>query len=139
MRKDYEKLFTHLESLEPPEGLFNRVMNRIKKEKQILILKRRLMVFSVGLAASVAIFIPVFKWAQADLYESGFLQFFSLVFSDFGIVVAYWQNFAMSLLETVPAVSLAILFATVFIFLELLKFWARDMKLIFTSKQLTNI
>lgn len=139
MHKDYKKLFTHLEPMEPPVGLFNRVMNRIREEKQLIILKRRIMIFSVGLLASVAMFIPVFRWVQADLTQSGFLQFFSLVFSDFKIVITYWQNFSMSLLETVPAVSLAILFATVFAFLELLKFWTRDIKLIFKSKQLINI
>jgi len=139
MHKDYEKLFTHLEPMEPPMGLLNRVMNRIREEKQLIILKRRMVIFSVGLLASVAIFIPVFRWVQADLIQSGFLQFFSLVFSDFKIVITYWQNFGMSLLETIPAVSLAVLFATIFAFLELLKFWTRDIKLIFTSKKLINI
>jgi len=131
MRKDYEKLFTHLISPEPPVGLFEKIMLRIREERRLLTIKRRLAVFSIGTVLSAAAFIPIFKSFQTELYKSGFLQFLSLAFSDFGIVASYWRNFAMSLLETIPAMNLAMFFATIFVFLGSLKFLTKDIKLVF--------
>lgn len=139
MKKDYEEIFSHLKPPEPPAGLFEKIIFRIRREQRLLTLKRRLMIFSFGMVISLAVFIPAFKMVQTEISESGFLQFFSLLFSDFGIITTYWRNFVLTLLETIPAMSLALLFATIFIFLESLKFWARDIKLIFRPKQLTNI
>ena len=139
MSKNYEKLFTHLVPPKPSAGLFEKIMHRIREEQQLLTIKRRLAVFSVSLIVSASAFIPVLKMVQKELYESGFLQFLSLAFSDFGIIATYWQNFTMSLLETIPAISLTILLITILIFLESLKFLARDIKLIFASRRLTNI
>lgn len=139
MRKGYRKLFTHLVFPEPPDGLFEKIMRRIREEQRFLVLKRRFVIFSIGLAGSTAVFSFAFRIVQADIYESGFLHFLFLLFSDFEIVITYWKSFTMSLLETIPIMSLAIFFITVFVFLVSLKFWARDLKLIFTPKQLTTI
>ena len=45
MRKDYEKLFTHLETPEPPAGLFAKIMARIHEEERLLSIKRRFFSF----------------------------------------------------------------------------------------------
>ena len=52
---------------------------------------------------------------RIEVKQPGFINFFSLMFSDFSSVVTYWQSFAMILLETLPALSLA-LFLAVFIY-----------------------
>lgn len=136
MRKDYEKLFTYLKSPEPPDGLFNKVIDRIQKERRFLIIKWQLFIFSIGAICSAIAFIPAFQMVKTGFTESGFIQFFSLLFSDFKIVVAYWQNFIFSLLETLPVMSLVILLVVVLVFLESLRFLTRDIKIIFISKQL---
>jgi len=128
-----------MNTLKPPDGLFESIVNRIHEERRILVLRRRIILFCLGFVVSAAAFIPAWKWLAADLSNSGFLQFFSLLFSDFKIVATYWQNFLMSLLETVPAMSLAVFLAAVFVFLESLNFLAKNIKFIFSSKQLTNI
>ncbi len=120
--------------IELPEGILERIMARIKAEQRLLTVKRRLTIFSIGLFGSAAAFIPVFKMAQLEISNSGFLQFFSLLFSDFGTVAAYWQSFTMLLLESLPAMSLAIFLAVIFIFFESLRFLARDIKFILTPK-----
>ncbi len=125
MRKDFEKLFTHLTPMEPPEGLLNKIMLRIQKEQKFLMIKRRIMFLSIGIVGiivSAAAFIPAFKATQTGLNESGFIYFLSLIFSDFEIVAVSWQNFVMSLLETLPIMSFATLFAIIFIFLGSVKF-----------------
>ncbi len=138
MKKDREKNINHSIIFEPPEGLFEKIMFRIREEQRLLILKKRLAFFSIGMMVSVVSFIPLFNLVQTELSKSGFLQFFSLLFSDFQVVAAYWQNFIMSLLEAIPAMSLALFLIAVFIFLQSLKFWIKNIKLIFQSKPLIN-
>ncbi len=139
MRKDLEKLFSHLNPAEPPSGLFEKIMYRIREEQRVFAIKQRVAVFSVIMIASMIAFIPAFKLVQTDLSESGFLQFLSLVLSDFGVVITYWHSFFMSLLETIPAISLTILLAVVFAFLGSFKLWIKDIKFILMPKQLVNI
>lgn len=134
MHKNYEQLFSHLTAPEMPDNLFEKTIHRIQKERQSSILKRRVMILSIGMIGiigAVAAFIPAFKMAQTELYESGFPYFLSLIFSDFGTVAAYWQNFIMSLLETLPVMGLAILLLTILVFLGSLKFLAKNVKSIF--------
>ncbi len=126
----------YMVKIELPEGILERIMVRIHAEQRFLTFKRRLAIFSFGLIGSGIAFIPTFKMVQAGFAESGFLQFFSLFFSDFGIVAVYWQSFTMSLLETLPVMSLAIFLAVIFIFLESLRFLARDIKFIFSPRTL---
>ncbi len=129
MRKDYEKLFANISPIEPPDGLFEKIMSRIARERGFLTLKRRLVIFAFGIAGSAAAFIPIFKMAQAGFVESGFIQFFSLLFSDAETVIVYWRNFGLALLETLPVTSVALLLAAVLVFLESLKLFIKDGKI----------
>lgn len=138
MPMDYKNSLISQELPEPPKGLFNKIMARIQEERRLLTIKRQLAIFSLGVAGSAIAFIPAFKMLQTGLYESGFLQFFSLIFSDFGTVISYWQNFVMSLLETLPIINLAILLTIIFVFMGSLKFLVKDIKIIFTSTKLAN-
>jgi hypothetical protein len=138
MLRIYEKLFSCVKPPQAPEGLFAKVMSRIQQEKQYRMLQRRIIIFSFGLVASVGAIIPVFKAVQAGFAESGFWRFFSLLFSDFEVVTTYWQSFALSLLETLPVMSLIMLSAAILVFFGLLRFLTRDIKSIFASVKLIN-
>lgn len=118
--------------LEPPEYLFDKIMNRIKRERQLLNLRKRLIIFSTGAAGSIMAFIPALNAVRANLAESGILHFISLVFSDFTIVVTLWKEFAFSILESLPIISIAIFLATIFMFLGCIKFLSQDIAIIFT-------
>jgi len=136
MTKDWEKLFSYYNAPEPPNDLLEKIMKRINQEKRLLTLKRRLFIFSTSLIGSIVLFIPALKGVISGFTQSGFVQYFSLLFSDAEIVLAYWQNYTFSLLETLPVVSLILLLATVIAILELLKLLAKDLKNIYLSKQL---
>lgn len=138
MRKDYEKLLTHFQSAEPPDDLFDKIMSRINLERRLLVIKRRFVIFSIGLVGSIVAFIPVFRMVQTGFNESGFVEFFSLIFSDSGVVISYWQNFTLTLLESLPVMSIAVFLATVFVFLGSLKFLVQDIKIIFNPAQTVN-
>jgi len=138
MAKNWEKLFSYYNAPDPPNELLGKIMKRIDQEKRLLTLRRRLFLFSTGLIGAIVLFIPALKGVISGFTQSGFSQYFSLLFSDAEIVLAYWQNYALSLLETLPIVNLILFLATVFAILELLKLLAKDIKNIFISKQLIH-
>jgi len=138
MTQNWNKLFSYYQTPNPPDDLLGKIMKRISEEKRLLTLKRRLVIFSAGLIGAIVLFIPALKGVISGFAESGFTQYFSLLFSDAEIVLVYWQNYALSLLETLPVVNLILLLITVFAILELLKLLAKDLKNIFISKQLIH-
>lgn len=113
---------------EPPKDLLNRIMNRIHSEQRLDKIKQRIAIFSVGAAASLAAVFPAFQMLKAELAASGFFTFSSLLFSDFAIVSAYWQNFALSLLEALPVMGLIAILAAVLALLGSLRFLTKDIK-----------
>jgi hypothetical protein len=132
MNHGFEKIFKSMDPLEPPAGLLGKILKRIQEEKTALSIKRRLILFSLGLAASLVGIVASFNMFSSGAAASGFSSFLSLTFSDFQSVLASWQNYTYTLLETVPVFSLAALLFAVFAFLEFLKYIARDAKSIFT-------
>jgi len=112
------------------ENLFQKIMSRIGEERRRLAVKRRIFVFSFGLAVSAAAFFPTLNIVKNELAESGFLNFVSLIFSDLGAVLANWQNFLFAILESFPVMSVAAFLATIFVFLQSLKFLNRNAKII---------
>lgn len=139
MRQDFEKLFTHLVPPELPDGLFAKIMSRINNEKRQLARKRLVFIFSLfGLVGSLAAFIPTLNLVKDGFVSSGFITFFSLLFSDSEIVLVYWQSFMMSLLESLPVVSIVVLLAIVLVFLESLRFLARNARFVFKPSIIIN-
>ena len=107
--------------------LFNRIMNRIHKERQFLI-RKRIVVFALLFMGSLIAVFPAFRALEKSITESGFMQFLSLIFTDFRMVVTYWQSFVLSLLESLPIINLTIFLIIILAFLESIKFLARDIR-----------
>jgi hypothetical protein len=122
MRKDYEKLFSNIATPEPPAELLGHVTRRIQKERRRLENRWRWILLSVTAAGTLAALVPVLALLKTAFDESGFWQYFSLLFSDFDVVMASWQNFSASLLESLPITGLILLFAILLSGLNLLKF-----------------
>ncbi len=138
MRKDYEKLFTHLKPQEPSVGLLSKIMARIHEEELLLSVKRRLILFSTAVIVSTGAFIPIINAFRTEFAQSGIYQFFSLIFTDSGAVMAYWQDFGLALLESLPAVSTIAFLATALVFLWSLKHLTQAIKVVFNQPQLIN-
>jgi hypothetical protein len=115
--------------IEPPTNLFDDILKRIHKEERLLILKR-FFLFSTILIFSGIGFLPTLKMLISDFNQSGFIYFASLIFSDFSITILYWKNFLIILLEVLPAISISLVLFFTFIFLQSLKFLAKDIKII---------
>jgi len=67
--------------------LFNEIMLRIKTEQRKAIVRRKIAIFSFVLVVSLSGFIPALGMAWTDLADSGFVQLFSLAFSDTKIMM----------------------------------------------------
>ncbi|HTK04069.1 MAG TPA: hypothetical protein VL500_00635 [Candidatus Eisenbacteria bacterium] len=128
MRKDVENLFSKLEPPPAPEGLAGKIMDRIGHEQRRTALVRRIAVFSVGLAASAAAFVPAFLSVRTSLAESGFGQYLSLLFSDGGTVMSAWQDFGFALMESLPAAGIAACLAALLFFTASFMLVTHDMR-----------
>ena len=108
MRKDYEKLFTHLEPPEPPAGLFDRILLTIRREQELRNTKR----IAFGFLALLVISLTAapFSWTlfAGQIQDSGMLQFIEVALSDLGAFFASWQEFSLAIAESLPVMGIAI-------------------------------
>ncbi|TSC78965.1 MAG: hypothetical protein G01um101433_25 [Parcubacteria group bacterium Gr01-1014_33] len=110
---------------EPPAGLFEKIIARIRKEERLLIIKKRILLFSSGVFVSAGACIPALIGFRQEFAESGFFQFLSLMFSDSAAIGAHWQDFLLAILESLPVMSISALLAILLAFLWMLKYCTR--------------
>src|ERR1700722_20075311 len=105
----YDKFLTSDADLpEPPAGLQGKVMRRIERyERRVLIAKT--VGFGTLFAASAGLVVVGYFNLMSAFAQSGFLNFASLFFSDFGAATANFQDFVFSTLESFPVFSVAFL------------------------------
>ena len=107
--ENYDKfLLSDADIPEPPAGLERKVMRRIARyERRRLFLKTA--GFGLLFATSAAGVVMGYLNLMSALAQSGFLNFASLFFSDFGVAMANFQDFIFSTLESFPVFSVAFL------------------------------
>jgi hypothetical protein len=108
MSQDTDKIIKQLPVFEPPAGLFDKVLLRLERERKLAVAKRRLIVFSGCLVISISASLPIWRLVFSELAQSGLGQYLTLLVYDFQTVAAYWQDYSLSLLEALPAASLAV-------------------------------
>lgn len=91
----------------------------IKREKRNTRIK--LWIFASMSITSIAGLLPVVKILLNDLSQSGFYEYASLLFSDGGTILSYWKEFAFSLAESLPAMSIILSLSLIFILILSLK------------------
>ena len=128
VRKDFEQLVSKIKTPKVPDGLFEGIMVAIQKERKLMILRKKIAMFSVGAFVSIIAFIPVLRLVSLKISESGFSQYFSLIFSDFKLVLSYWQSFSAALLESFPIINFTLLLAIVLMLLGSLKYLTKNLK-----------
>jgi len=131
MRKDFEKLFSVLTPPEPSPELFGCVMKAIYDQQILARARRKFLVFSSLAAASIAGAVLAFIALWQSFAQSGAIQFISLIFSDTGAVLALFQDYMLSVWETLPVLDLAVFFAVMFVFLYSLKYLFTTAEIVF--------
>ena len=123
--------------LEPSVGLLRKIVNRIEREEKIAILRKRILMLGGGMAAFLAVFGYFFEATARAAVESGFADYFSLIFSNPSVIFSYWQNLWGTLLESFPVMEVAVLLLATFAILQLLRYMTKEMKII-SNLQLSN-
>src|ERR1035437_9661494 len=82
-------------------NIWNFILERNKKFARI-----KFFVFSIFGLASLAGLVPATKMLLNGFTQSGFSDYFSLLFSDGKSVISYWQEFAFSLAGSLPILSI---------------------------------
>lgn len=77
--------------------------------------------------------------AYAGLFNSGFISIFSLIFSDTAIVLSLWQNFALSLLETLPVNAILLTGFLAVAFFGSIRFLSNNLKNNYEYRQNVSI
>lgn len=122
MRKDFETLFGKLKAPEPPAGLRWKIIQRIALEENIAASRRKTAFFFALLTSFIAALFPFLQMAKHESVESGFFDYISLLFSNFGGTMESWRSFGLGLLESLPATSLSAFLLVLFAGLFSLKF-----------------
>lgn len=138
MSINYQSLFDKLPNPEPTDSLLPNILLKINQQEKMAT-KKRAIIFSLSSTLSVILLFFAFKLFQTSLVESGFWRFFSLIFSDFSLVVAYGKNYLLTLLETLPVINLVVFLAVILIFLESIKFLAKNIKAFYFNNHLRNL
>ncbi len=114
MEKELHKILsecTECPEVDLPDHIWHAVVAENKRQTRI-----KLWIFSFICLGSLAAAIPAFNTLIARFSESGFYEYFSLIFSDIGSVVTSWKEFGLLLTESLPVMSIAITLALVLVF-----------------------
>ncbi len=115
--------FSNLHDEIPPCGLHGQIrasMARRRKNQLRIRIGVNVSVFVLSLSA----LFPAFNYLREEVATSGFFEYLSLAFSG-GAIFSYWTDFAASLIESLPAIGIALTFAALFGVLSALRGIAR--------------
>ena len=105
-----------MDKLKPRVELRQKILFSINKEE----IRHAKVYFFVSITTALAsIFGLIFsiRFMVQGFYQSSFYSYLSLIFSDPNIVVSYWKELSMSLLETLPILWITVSLMAVYIFL----------------------
>lgn len=105
MSQSVKKLFELSQKSELPAGLSRLVLAKIEiAQRQST--RRRLFVFGVA-DAILSLGVVVSCWSLINLLtSSSFFNYLSLLWSDSLSLVPYWQEFLLSMMESLPVLGL---------------------------------
>lgn len=95
---------------ELPENLSARIIRAVEG-REVFRRYRDSTVFGVLSVAAAYGLVLAFGEFRAELAETGFIRFVSLVVSDFSVLPLMWKEFLLSLAESFPVLGTTLLFA----------------------------
>lgn len=115
-------LFQKIDLPNPQGDLEKRILCRIKvlEENQV---RQALLITHIGRSISIVALLLIGLSFGHSIITSEFWELASLLFTDAGIVMNYFSDFAYSLLETLPAFPIALILMPILSFL-LFQFWS---------------
>lgn len=105
-------LSTYVSCIEAPAGLYQAILSRVAYAKRRAA-RIRTVLFGVLALTCAVLLVPVLQYAAEQFYASGFYNYLTLIISDRGFVFTYWQQFTLSLLESLPSLALLLVIPVV--------------------------
>lgn len=129
----YEELFRRLPTVKAPSGLHQSIIARVG-EARLRVMRIKFAVFSLlGIASGAALF-PLISSTSSKMLESGFADYASLLLTDSGAVLSYWQEFSITLLESLPILGLTLILCAVLSMLQTFRLAAKNSDAVFTHR-----
>jgi hypothetical protein len=134
MKKDNKNFLDRL--LEPPSGLFDRIILTIKREQELEKTKRLLFGFLLLFFISLIATPFSYRMLVSQAKNSGTFYFISTAVSDFEIFLAFWKDFSLAILEALPVAEIILFLISLGISIFTFRLFLKNKNLIF--KGLTN-
>ncbi len=99
---------------------------------------RGISVFSVFSVFSLWGSFSLGQYLWSAFYTSGFVQFASLAFSDWSVVLSHGNNFLLSLAESFPVIELSIFLAAMVAAIWSISYFIADFKIIRSHRSLSG-
>jgi len=127
MIKGYKNFkFRHVE---PPPGLFERIILAIKKEQELQKAGRLLKASLFLLILSLS-FAPLsWKMLVFQAQNSGIIYFILTALYDFKIFITFWRDFCLAILESLPIAGIIFFAANLAIFFFAFRFILKKLSL----------
>jgi len=129
MNKKSRQLSELFQPIGEPSGLFAVVCQRIEQAK-VARARIRSAAFAVTSVLSLVGLVMSSSSVSSGFAQSGFSQYLSLLFSDAGVISAFWMDFIQSLAESLPILPLAVVLGSFWLFLESIKYLFEDVPVI---------
>jgi hypothetical protein len=116
-----------MDKIKPPVGLRAHILMRIGREE---FRRARAYLFAsatIGAAGVFGVALSV-KYMLQGFNQSGFYNYFSLLISDPDIMLTYWREFVLSIVESVPFIGITVSLATVALLMFSIRIFANNMK-----------
>jgi len=135
---NFQKLFDTLLPVHPSPTLLPRVLENFNTYSLRKV--RWYFTFHLSLLAlSIIAFVPALGYCLKELGSSGFYEYSSLILSDGGVVLTYWKDLLIILLESLPVLGVVAVFSTVLLFLIALRKSVTDLSILFGNRMQTMI
>ncbi len=115
------------DDFELPKNLRSNILLGIRSEEK-RIAKQHLAVSAFVAIASMGAIVASVKYAVTAFYQSSFYSYASLLLSDPDMVLRYWREFSLALLESLPVIGIICCLVAVFVLLVSLRFLARNVR-----------
>src|SRR3989339_921542 len=127
MPDNFKKLFSQLSEIHIPDGLADKIAKEINhRQRRMIFIKSSLFVFT-ALFSGVLLFLATAS-TRVAFVESGFVQYFSLLFSDASAVFESSGSFMYVLIQTLPAFKIAITTGVLIIFLLTIRWTLNNLR-----------
>lgn len=126
MNDNWQKIILSAKPAGAPRDLLPRVIARVNEEKAAGPLRLKFFIYSALTFLSAVSIVFAVIVAKSEFAKSDFPAFLALVWTDSSVVFAYWKSYLASLAETLPTMSVILVLAAVFAFVNFIRMAAKN-------------